>query len=49
MADHSTDARHPDMDYAQHEATWNNVLRLTKWAIIILAVLLVFLFIVVNP
>ena len=49
MADHSTEARHPDMDYEQHEATYANVMRLTKWGVIALAVLVVFLFIVINP
>ncbi|MEO6396125.1 MAG: aa3-type cytochrome c oxidase subunit IV [Devosia sp.] len=49
MADHSSETRHPDMDYEQHEATWANVLRLTKWAVIILAVLLVVLYFVINP
>ena len=49
MAHDVTETRHPDMDYEQHEATWNNVMRLTKWGIIFLAVLVVFLFIVINP
>jgi hypothetical protein len=49
MADNVTETRHPDMDYAQHEATWANVLRLTKWAVGIIAVLLVVLYFIVNP
>ncbi|MEQ1769698.1 MAG: aa3-type cytochrome c oxidase subunit IV [Devosia sp.] len=49
MADHTVEERHPDMDYAQHEATWNTFINLAKWGIGIIVVLLVFLYIVINP
>jgi Bacterial aa3 type cytochrome c oxidase subunit IV len=39
----------PDMDYAAHEATYMRFTRLVKWGIGCIAVLLIFLFIVVNP
>ncbi len=31
---------HPDMDYAEHEATYAGFLKLTKWGIIFLVCLL---------
>jgi hypothetical protein len=49
MADDPTEIRHPDMDYEQHEETWHNVLNLTKWAVIIIAAILVVLYFVVQP
>jgi hypothetical protein len=38
-----------DMDYAQHEATYMRVTKLVRWGIACMVVLLIFLFIVVNP
>jgi len=49
MADNLTDTRHPDMDYAQHDATWHNVMNLVKWGVGILFVLLIVLYVVINP
>jgi len=49
MSENTSDNRHPDMDYAQHDATWDNVMRLTKWGVGILVVLLIVLYFVVNP
>jgi hypothetical protein len=39
----------PAMDYKAHEATYQGFLRLTKWAIGIIAVVLVILYFVVKP
>jgi hypothetical protein len=37
------------MDYAMHEGTYRQVTTMVKWAILCLAVLVVFLFIVIHP
>jgi hypothetical protein len=49
MSDNLNETRHPDMDYDQHDATWANVMRLTKWSVGILVVLLVVLYFIINP
>lgn len=42
MADNQTPAGgHPDMDYAEHDATYNLFLVLTKWTIILTVIILV--------
>ncbi|RYE09002.1 MAG: aa3-type cytochrome c oxidase subunit IV [Hyphomicrobiales bacterium] len=46
---HDTETISAAMDYAQHEATWNTFIRLGKWSIIVLAVLMVALFFFVQP
>jgi len=38
-----------DMDYAAHEAMYMRFTSLVKWSILCIAILLIFLFIVVNP
>ena len=38
-----------EMDYQAHEATWHGFTQLVKWSIIILAVLVVFLYLVIRP
>jgi hypothetical protein len=50
MADnHNTTEISPYMDYQQHEKTWNLFTQLVKWGIIGCAVLVVFLYIAINP
>ena len=44
-----TDTISDAMDYAQHEATWKTFTNLVKWGIIGLAILVVALFIFINP
>jgi hypothetical protein len=39
----------PEEDFRAHEATYRSFLKLTKWSIIALVVLLVVLFLVVQP
>ena len=39
----------PAMDYKAHEATWKTFTSITKWSIVGLAILLVFLYFVVRP
>lgn len=39
----------PEMDYAEHEATWRGFVNLVKWSIVGLAVLLIVLYILVRP
>jgi hypothetical protein len=34
----------PEMDYAQHEATWNAVTTLVKWSIVALLIIMVALY-----
>lgn len=41
---HDHDEVPPAMDYAQHQATWNNVTALVKWTIVALAVICVALY-----
>lgn len=41
--DHIRPAGHPDMDYAEHERTYNLFLRLVKYSIIGVVVVLVLL------
>jgi hypothetical protein len=38
-----------DMDYAEHESTYMRFTTLVKWAIGITAIVLILLFIIVNP
>ena len=38
-----------DMDYAAHEAMYMRFTSLVKWGIVAMVVLVVFLFIVINP
>jgi Bacterial aa3 type cytochrome c oxidase subunit IV len=45
----TTETTSPDMDYKQHDATWKGFTALVKWGIIGLAVLVVLLFIAINP
>ena len=50
MADHSdTETISDAMDYAQHEATWRLFGNLVKWGIIGSAVLMVALYIFIQP
>jgi hypothetical protein len=48
---HDTEVEHVSeaMDYKAHEATYRGFLNLTKWAVGIIAVLLVILYFVVRP
>jgi len=50
MADHH-EAEHVSeaMDYKQHEATYRGFMNLTKWAIIVIAVIVVALYFIVRP
>jgi hypothetical protein len=34
----------PAMDYAQHEATWNGVMTMTKWSIVALLLIVIALY-----
>ena len=43
MADATNDAGHPDMDYAEHEATYALFLNLLKYIAIVVVVILIFL------
>ena len=51
MADHATDHEtiSADMDYAQHDATWGMFANLIKWGIIVLVVLVIALYLVIQP
>ena len=51
MADHNTDTEtiSDAMDYAQHEATWHIFANLIKWGVIGCAVLVLALYIFINP
>lgn len=50
MADtHDIETISDDMDYAQHEATWRIFSNLVKWGVIALLVLVLALYIVINP
>ena len=51
MADHSHDTEtiSADMDYAQHNATWGVFTNLIKWGCIALAVLVLALYVFINP
>ncbi len=50
MADtHDTETISADMDYAQHDATWRMFGNLIKWGVIVLVVLVLALYIVINP
>jgi hypothetical protein len=40
----SADEIPPAMDYAQHEATWNGVMAMTKWSIVALLFIVVALY-----
>jgi hypothetical protein len=40
----SPDEIPPAMDYAQHEATWNGVMALTKWSIVALLLIIIALY-----
>jgi hypothetical protein len=40
----NTEQLPPDMDYAQHQATWNAVMALIKWSIVGLAIIVVALY-----
>jgi uncharacterized membrane protein len=47
MANHVSDTtaeRHPDMDYAQHEATYRGFMFMVKWGIISMAFVVVALY-----
>lgn len=50
MADH-TETEHVSeaMDYKQHEATYRGFLNLSKWSIVIIAVIVVALYFIVRP
>jgi len=37
------------MDYAEHESTYHKFTGLVKWAIVITAVVVVFLYVVIHP
>ncbi len=44
MANHQTTASgHPDMDYVEHEATYNLFLTMTKWGTIGVIAIVVFM------
>lgn len=44
MAEHSiTSNGHPDMDYAEHEATYRLFLKLTKYLTVFVVLILIFL------
>ena len=50
MADnHEAEYVSPAMDYKAHQATWRAFTTITKWSIVGLAILLVFLYFVVRP
>jgi len=51
MADHATDHEtiSADMDYAQHDATWGVFANLIKWGIIGLTILVIALYLVIQP
>ena len=51
MADHShdTETMSDAMDYAQHEATWKMFGSLVKWGVIGCVVLVLALYIFINP
>jgi hypothetical protein len=50
MADnHEAEYVSPAMDYKAHEATYNGFLTLSKWAITVIAVILIILYFVVKP
>jgi hypothetical protein len=47
MANHVSDTpteRHPDMDYAQHEATYRGFMFMVKWGIVSMAFVVVALY-----
>lgn len=46
---HDTETISADMDYAQHKATWSVFTKLIKWSCIGLAVLMLALYVFVNP
>ena len=44
MANHQTAAKgHPDMDYAEHEATYNLFVEMTKWGTIGVVAIVIFM------
>jgi hypothetical protein len=47
MTDLAEEQTSPDMDYAAHEATWKTFLRLSKWTIGVIAVILIALYFIV--
>jgi hypothetical protein len=51
MADHSHDTEtiSEHMDYAQHEATWKLFGGLVKWGVIASVVLVLVLYVFINP
>ena len=48
---HNTEAEHVSsaMDYKAHEATYHGFLRILKWAVGLIALLLIVLYFVVKP
>jgi hypothetical protein len=48
MADH-TETISSEMNYAEHEATWSVFTKMVKWGIIGCAVMLVALYLIVQP
>lgn len=55
MADHHRPEHHAElqlespMDYAQHEATYNGFVTVTKWVVLGLAALAIVLYFLVRP
>ncbi len=44
MAEHtSTEGGHPDMDYAEHVWTYEFFLKLMKWIVVVVVLVLIFL------
>ena len=39
----------PEMDYKMHEATWKGFTNVTKWSIIGLGIVIVFLYFIIRP
>ena len=39
----------PAMDYAAHEKMWQRFISVSKWSIGVLIVLVIFLYVIVNP
>jgi hypothetical protein len=43
MADHQVTSGHPDMDYSEHERTYALFLKLTKYGIAVVILIMIFL------
>lgn len=46
---HATQELPPAMDYAEHERTYNGFITVTKWSIVAMVVMIVFLFFAIKP